>query len=449
MKLRTLMLKLFVLFDILVLFFLIGSTLMFVRSYRDPRWRIFDFNSRQASEGDIYNVAEIPAIKSVCLPRERTLRFSFTPPIPAGSWSVRTPGDNRIISEGSYPEITFPDTAWNETFEFIPDDVTLSKDILVTIMYYPKEGYEKSGLSWPDNYFSPATSVPFSMKKPYTLDEWAGLTDNDPDCMEARRILGDRVDMTAGSLERSEQVFRFIMEKTADAGGIPTDEVQEASPLETFRMLSSGMGRGWCENRALVYYLFANAAGVKTRLVDLAGKFGPLKLTGHYFCESWSPEQHRWYLVDPQASTAYITNTDGMLLSTLDTKKLFDVDMLDGCTVLAYDRETGELGAEDVERYANGVGMYFRGEIVMAYKFGYPKNRTYSKIRHFIGYPTLLYAPFVLPRLCLVKNLFLAGFVVSLAFSVILGGGLAVVGLMPESLIESSGACRDDHFIDP
>ncbi len=52
--------------------------------------------------------------------------------------------------------------------------------------------------------------------------------------------------------------------------------------MTTYRMLRDGTGKGFCENRALVYYLFANAAGVKTRLVDIAGKFGPLKLTGHY-----------------------------------------------------------------------------------------------------------------------------------------------------------------------
>ena len=44
-----------------------------------------------------------------------------------------------------------------------------------------------------------------------------------------------------------------------------------------------------------------------------------------------------------------------------------------------------------------------------AYKFGYPGNRSYSKLKHFFCYPTLLYAPFSLPRLYLVKNASIIG----------------------------------------
>ena len=75
-----------------------------------------------------------------------------------------------------------------------------------------------------------------------------------------------------------------------------SDRVQASSPLETYKLFTAGKGKGFCENKALVYYLFANAAGVKTRLVDVAGRFGPLKLTGHYFCESWLPETNAWAL---------------------------------------------------------------------------------------------------------------------------------------------------------
>ena len=64
--------------------------------------------------------------------------------------------------------------------------------------------------------------------------------------------------------------------------------------MKTYEMMHTGKGRGFCENNALVYYLFANAAGIPTRLVDMAGKFGPLKLTGHYVCESWIQEHSCW-----------------------------------------------------------------------------------------------------------------------------------------------------------
>ncbi len=171
--------------------------------------------------------------------------------------------------------------------------------------------------------------------------------------------------------------------------------------------------------RKKLKHIFANAASVKTRLVDIAGKFGPLKLTGHYFCESWSSEQHRWFFVDPQSSAAYIMTERGLLLNTLEIKRLFDVGAIDDCTVRTFERETGELVTRDIENFYKSNYGYFRGEIVLAYKFGYPKNKSYSKILHFIRYPTLLYAPFELPRLYLVKYLCLAGLGLSLLIAIL------------------------------
>jgi len=401
--------------------FFAATLWIFFECYEDPRWRVFDFNSRQAAEGEIYNVAEVPAIKSVELCGERKLRFEFTPGIRAKSWTIRSRVKGTVVSRGALPEIPFPDEPYTDTFVFVPEGVELMKEIEVTISFYPKERYAEKGLSWPDNYYSPYSSVPFSLREPRSLNEWCGLPDDDPEVVEARRIMGNAIDMGAPPLERSGQVFKFIMDRIKDSGGTPTDEVQNASPLETYRLLSSGEGKGWCENRALVYYLFANAAGVKTRLVDIADKFGPLKLTGHYFCESWDPERCRWYLVDPQSSTAHVKTAKGRLLNTVEIKHLFDVDGFDGCSALYYDGAAGELVEGDIERYYRGNKGYFTGDIVLAFKFGYPKNKSYSRLAHFIRYPTLLYAPFALPRLYLVKQTVCAGFILSLIITAVLG----------------------------
>ena len=417
---KTLKIKL-ISFITLTVFFFAATCFIYLKSYKDPRWRVFDFNSRQASKGEIYNVAEVPAIKSGKLVGPRRLRFEFTPPFETEVWRVLSTEDRRIISQGTYPEIQFPDEPLTETYVFIPDEVKLTKEIVIKISFYPEEKYHEKNLTWPDNYYSPYSSVPFSIKKPYSLDEWAGLPDNDPDVKEARSIMGNSVKMYVPVVERSNQVFGFIMEKIEDSGGTPSDEVQDASPLRTYKMLSGGTGKGWCENRALVYYLFANAAGIKTRLVDIAGKFGPLKLTGHYFCESWDPIQAKWYFVDPMSRAACIRDGKGHLLDTLEIKKLFDLDKFTDETVLTYDHSTASLIPKSIDRFYSGNKGYFTGDIVLAYKFGYPKNTGYSKLDHFLHYPTLLYAPFALPKLYLIKTICLVGFPVCFLLSVLTG----------------------------
>ncbi|MCE5251737.1 transglutaminase-like domain-containing protein [bacterium] len=418
--------RIVILSGILTILFFSGLSYIFVKSYQDPRWRIFDFNSRQASEGEIYNVAEVHAIKSIKLVGPRKLRFEFTPPFQTEAWKILTAEERREVSRDVYPEIQFSDKPSSETYVFIPEDVKLLKEIVINISFYPKENYTKQGLSWPDNYYSPYSSIPFSITEPYSLDEWTGLTDKNPEIIEARSIMGNAVSMYGPVLERSEQVFRFVMEKIEESGGTPSDKVQDASPLETYEMLSGGTGKGWCENWALAYYLFANAAGIKTRLVDLAGKFGPLKLTGHYFCESWDPIQAKWYFVDPMSRAANIKTSSGRLLDTLEIKKMFDLDKFTDETVLTYNHSTRSLDPRPHTSFYNGNKGYFTGDVVLAYKFGYPRNKEYSRVGHFLHYPTLLYAPFALPKLCMIKTLVMAGFIIC---AIITGvSGLVLIG---------------------
>jgi hypothetical protein len=406
------------------------TAVIFIRSYQDPRWRVFDYNSRQATEGEIYQVADIPAIRAVKLVGDRRLRFDFTPPVKAKSWKVVTADSGKVVSDGPFPEIPFGAGASNKTYRFIPDGVSPEREMSILISYYPRENYAEAGCSWPDNYYTPSGTMHFTLKQPHFIDEWVGLPEDDPERLEARKILEGKVDLNAPVRQRAEQVFRFVMHEIQNSGGIPTDEVLDASPLETYRFLSGGTGKGFCENRALVYYIFANAAGVKTRLVDIAGKFGPLKLTGHYFCESWLPEQASWFMVDPMSAAASVQNAKGRLLSTLDVKKLFDADNFNGCAVLTYDSAGDSLATRPIDQFYTGNKGYYN-DIVLAYKFGYPRNKSYSRLSHFLRYPTLLYAPFPLPKLHLVKTVSLAGFAGGLILSIFLALGMILTKKSP------------------
>ncbi len=416
---------------ILTILCLIGTLAIYLHSYyldsyfnvhvfKDPRWRNFNFNSRQATEGDIYNVAEIPAVRRVKLVGLRRLRLEFVPPIKASSWTVVNIEDGTVNTLGRHPEVQFRDEPHLFAVKFIPEDVELIKDIIIEFHFYPAENYQKMGLSWDDNYHTPRSSVPFSRKRAYSVDEWVGLPADDPEFVEAKRILGTSIDASAPTLEKAEQVFCFILDKlTAPRGSRPhTDRLQEASPLETYELMSTGQESGACENNSLVYYLFANAAGVKTRLVDIAGKFGPLKLTGHSFCESWIPEEACWCYVDPQSRIVNFRTPEGKLLNFLEVKKVYDLDMYHGCIVRKYDRGTNTLVSKTAE---GSGGYYFRGDIVIAYKFGYGRNKSFSKVKDFLSHTTLLYAPLALPRGYLLKYIFLNGFCLGLALTLVSG----------------------------
>jgi hypothetical protein len=391
----------------------------------DPRWRVFDFHSRQAAESEIYSVAEVPAVKTVRLAAPRTLRFEFYPPFNRTVWKVVEDKDGRILDQGGRPEILFSDTPSRGNYRFIPEEMSTAQDVRMEIDFYPKENYQKKDLSWRDNYWLVNSSVPFTTRKPFRAAEWVGLAENDPELVEARRILGDRIRMDAPALEKAKLVFLFVMDAIKDSGGTPDDRLQAASPLETYERLI-GEGKGFCENRALVYYLFANAAGVPTRLIDVAGKFGPLKLTGHYFCESFIPEFGAWIYVDPQFGAARAVQQNGRLLNTLDLKKLSDLNALSEVSYDLYDPDSGLLTVQP----AGESSPYLTGDLVIAYKFGYARSKSFSKLKNFIRYPTLLYATFPIPGLFRLRQIITGLFTAStvLAFVFGLGGWLAKKG---------------------
>jgi hypothetical protein len=345
--------------------------------------------------------------------------LEFKPAIRADSWEVRDAVDGRLVSEGRDPEVPFPGEPGDLAVVLVPRGVRLLKEIRLVINFYPKEAYAAKGLSWPDNYWLKSSSVPVGTKTPHGIDEWAGLPDDDPELEQARRLLPADFVIEGPGLDRAERVFRFVADKLKDAGGTPSDAVQAASPLETYRLLESGRGRGFCENRALVYYLFANAAGVKTRLVDMAGKLGPLKLTGHYFCESWIPEEGRWIFVDPQSGIASVRDPEGRLLHAVGVKKAFDAGAFKGCTLRMFDAVTGSMVTASGGAAAGLLEGYFSGRPVLAFKFGYGRNKSFSRLRSFASRPTLLYADFPLPRIYLFKSLAAAGFAVCIVLMLV------------------------------
>lgn len=413
---------------------LLATTAIFLDTYflrgrrtvgnaRDPRWRVYDFHSRQATRGEIYDVAEVPAIRKVREVSPRRLRVEFVPPVRATLWRTENAATGAVLAAGPEPEIPFTGEPGDLDVRLVPEGARLLKEIRLVINFYPRERYRAAGLSWRDNYWLRETSVPVTTRRPHAVADWVGLRPDDPDVREAAALLAGRFDPASPTVARAEQVFLFAMNGLAASGGTPTDAVQAATPLETCRLLFSGKGRGFCENRALVYYLLANAAGVPTRLVDVAGKAGVMKLTGHYFCESWVPEEAGWMYVDPQSSIARLRDPAGRLMTTLDLKRAFERGAFGAVDVRGYDAATKTLVDFKGAALPPSTGDYLAGYPVLAFKFGYGNSASFNRVRNFLFQPTLLYADFPLPALNLARLAALALAAGGLALTLI--GGLA------------------------
>src|SRR3989339_1139996 len=128
----------FVIFIMLSIVFAAAFSRMFYKTYygnwdsgiktkQDPRWRVFDYNSRQATEDEIYNVAEIPVVKKVTLDGTRKLLFEFSPEIKTDSWTIISKTTGKPVFESTVPVIQFPDSAFHDTFIFKPRRKSFAK----------------------------------------------------------------------------------------------------------------------------------------------------------------------------------------------------------------------------------------------------------------------------------------------------------------------------------
>ena len=372
-----------------------------IMSFRDPRWRSLDWISRPASEGEIYSLKEQLHIAHVTELKPRRLRLHFAPPIPAKSWRIFR--NDQDLGEHTHPDLTFADDDDGHDFSGVPFRVEpVGTDpmpvITLRMHYFPKHHYAKAGLSWPDAYTLITSSVPARYRPGYSLSEWVGLQPDDPDLAKAREAMQDEVDFRAPILERQEQVFRFLMRRISIRTGLPDDALLNANAWNTWERVRDGHD-AFCELKALIYYLFANAVGIPTRLVDLMGTMGPIVLTGHYIAESWIPEEQAWMLVDPHTrDLAWVRDPSGRLLHTIALKHRYDAGTLADCTIRQYDRQTRELVTRPLASLSDQSMNWIRGPLVIAFKFGYPRNRGYSRLRTFFRRPTLLYSPLELPQ---------------------------------------------------
>lgn len=101
-------------------------------------------------------------------------------------------------------------------------------------------------------------------------------------------------------------------------------------------------------------------------------------------------------MVDPQGRNGGVCR-NGKMLDTLEVKRLIDLGVYDSAVVRRFNFENGKIEDEDAEKFFKSSINYYGGATVIGYKFSYPKNKGYSRLKHFLFHPTLLYAEFKIP----------------------------------------------------
>jgi hypothetical protein len=340
-------------------------------------------SNRAVSRDTITDVTEMPRVMGHKMVSRGVLELQLSRTNGAKSWTL-TPDEGEPYEVNTpFPQVRMLDRY--HTFKVEANEGGISFSF--SIDYCPTEVYAEAGQTHPDdNYFISHIELPVWKNETYALDDWCGWDLNAEELVKASDLMkGDLTDKMT-TADRIEGVGRWLLDRLDNRRGIPTDEIQAASPFGMFELAHSGASGIWCGNFANIYYLFANAAGIRTRLVSVGGMLDGVKYSGHGFCESYLPEKGRWACVDVHSKIFLMRNRDGQELNTLDLAEILRANSI---AVDAVIYEDGEVKTVDYMEVCRSHQMYFNENSIFLFRL---RQGASGKVSRYFSRPRTLVA---------------------------------------------------------
>ncbi|NQT06492.1 MAG: transglutaminase domain-containing protein [Candidatus Omnitrophica bacterium] len=342
-----------------------------------------------ASYSSIYYPSEIPKITGFDLLPADKLRIKI---IIQGKkckeWKIIRNDEPFYIHNGAYPELDL--LKGKNGYKIMPhgNKEIAIEPIIVKIHYR----HEPSPL-----YHAFYSNIPIGNIKQYSLDSWAdAFYDINTDELEkVKKIIKQEINVRDAddTLLKIEKIFGYLMSNFDLKRGARCKKIEDAS-LSLFKVYSIASTETtglYCSEFAKIYVLFANAAGIPTRLVQSGGHIGKVKLSTPVFSESFIKEQNRWALVDLHSRKCYVSDVNGMVLNAID---LFNITLL-GAQSAYYAKifRQGEVITAPYSMACESEKYYFSKDA--EFKFMFKANKRYSLLKRIYRYliqPDLTYS---------------------------------------------------------
>jgi len=157
-----------------------------------------------------------------------------------------------------------------------------------------------------------------------------------PDTYAPTELEGARTHLAAVALDgdpadRWRAVFRFVHDGLTPHTGVPNPSLRRRSPLEQWDLVTSGQEQAYCAQFAQTFALFATAAGLKVRIVDVFRKRDGVTLAAHAFNEVYLPSQGGWVYTDATLGILGVrVRSGGRFLNAIELTRLHEIGALDG-----------------------------------------------------------------------------------------------------------------------
>lgn len=342
-----------------------------------------------ASLKTIYNVSDVPRITGFRILSKAVVRIKLSDEVKCNKWKVTPDTGGAYSVENRHPEIKALD--WRHEYTIAPVGCDAhAGEMKVQLNYMPSSIYEGTGYTTPDAYQLMNSSLPVGKHRTYSLEEWGGFGRTDPEMEEAKKIISVlNIEEMSGTKEKLRAIGKFVLDKMDDKRGVPTNRMERATPLVLYNAVLAGEGGVWCSHFAKVYHLFANAAGVTTRLVVASGKLDGINFSGHSFNESYLPEYDTWAFVDLTSNKLYVENELGAPVSTIELFRAVRNGNYSGLKTEVYDQ--GEILKVDYRETADSEKLYFNENTVFIFHRIFRKDLA-SKVQTYLFKPRLAYS---------------------------------------------------------
>lgn len=245
-----------------------------------------------------------------------------------------------------------------------PSNFTLKID------YCPKEVYSEAQNSTPDSYHVVYASIPIGRFIQYPIEAFLPNmnTYSEEELRKTSLILEKdvRINLYRDTQTKLEHLGRYLLKQLDDKRGIPSDNMESASPFQQYQNSLKNKSGIWCTNFAKIYTFFANVAGIPTRLVKVNGSIDGVNLSNHLFSESFIQEKQQWAFVDLTSRKLFVSNKHGDFLNAIDLFYINRAKAFEGLNAMVF--KNNDISLVPYSTVSSSEQYYFNKDATFVYR---------------------------------------------------------------------------------
>jgi len=188
--------------------------------------------------------------------------------------------------------------------------------------------------------------------------------------VEIMRINNDLIKLKEGDtdIEKTVKISKFILDKTEGLSGYPPPK-KYSSYYKLWLNIEEKKLPVACFELSAMYAMFANNAGLPTRLVFIKNKRSDGKTYDHAIAESYHRNEQKWYVVDLAYKQVYLEDEYNRFLNVYEFAKRIN------------ERDTRNLktyNLKELYQFGSNKDEYFEASL-------------FYQQQNYLGNPTMIY----------------------------------------------------------